>query len=79
MTCPTPSARPSSTRQRGPSISSVDVGNANGGVRKLRDLQAYLRAQSEKSIPKGTSEFLSSYLENIIQQVFGGDDICSLP
>jgi len=55
------------------------VGNANGGVRKLRDLQAYLRAQSEKSISMDTSEFLISYLENIIQQIHDGDDVCSLP
>jgi hypothetical protein len=56
-----------------------DVGNVNGGVRKLRDLQNYLRAQSGKSISEATSELLSSYLENLIQQTQAGDDVCSLP
>jgi hypothetical protein len=56
-----------------------DVENPNGGVRKLRDLQAYLHAQSGKSISAGTSEFLIGYLEYIIQQIHAGGDICSLP
>jgi hypothetical protein len=56
-----------------------EVGNANGGVRRLRDLQGYLRAQSGKSISEGVSELLSTYLENLIQQIQGGDDTCSLP
>jgi hypothetical protein len=56
-----------------------DVGNVNGGVRKLRDLQNYLRAQSGKSISEATSELLSSYLENLIEQTQAGDDVCSVP
>ena len=56
-----------------------DVGNLNGSVRKLRDIQDYLSAQSSKSIPEATVELLSGYLENLIQQSEAGDDVCPLP
>jgi hypothetical protein len=56
-----------------------DVGNLSGGVRKLRDLQDYLRAQSGKSISEDGSELLDVYLEGLIQQGQAGTDLCSLP
>ena len=56
-----------------------DVGNQNGSVRKLRDLQDYLSAQSGKSIPEDTAELLSGYLEHLIQQIQAGGDVCSVP
>jgi hypothetical protein len=56
-----------------------DVGNLNGGVRKLIDIQDYLVAQSGKSISEATSGFLNGYLENLIQRAETGDDICALP
>ncbi len=55
-----------------------DVGNLDGGVRKLRDLQDHLRAQAGKTIPVGTAELLSRYLENLIQQIQAGDGVCPL-
>jgi hypothetical protein len=56
-----------------------DVGNHNGSVHKLRDLQDYLSAQSGKSIPEDTAELLSGYLDHLIQQIQAEGDVCSEP
>ncbi len=53
-----------------------DVGNVNGGLKKLQNLVDYVQAQSGKKIPQNTADGLTDYVLNLIAQVQAGQGVC---
>jgi hypothetical protein len=56
-----------------------DVGNINGGLRKLEDIGSYVDAQAGKMITEDTATVLTEFVASLIAQSEAGQDLCASP